>query len=203
MADSTRVRRRADLAKSDVSIARLLSDLGYHVRPDGGEREQQFSCDLHGDGHDSKPSARIYPDNTWYCFACDKMRDTIETVREVKDFGFMDAIKWLEERYDLKPVAWEAGDSGDYAPREKTQREQVSEHLDSTKTFEDDAHVLESWLDAITKDRDLPMEQTAAFWEAYDKLVYMVDKKLVPEPRARAAIWGIRTRIMKVLRGGP
>ena len=45
----------------------LLSSFGYRVRADGGDREEQFQCDLHGDGRDNKPSARFYPDNTWYC----------------------------------------------------------------------------------------------------------------------------------------
>jgi len=199
MADSTRLRRRADRVKTDINVARVLADFGYHVRPDVGDREQQFSCNLHGDGQDNRPSARIYPDNSWYCFACDKMRDTIETVREVKDLGFVEAVKWLEEKYHLDQLVWEGGD---YTPREKSQREQISDHLDSDKTFEDDVRGLEALLNPLTADRDLTMEQAAVFWEGYDKLVHAVDNKLVSEHRARAAILGIKKRIMEVLRGG-
>lgn len=198
MAGFSRTRRRADRVKTGINISRLLYDFGYQVRPDAGDREQQFPCDLHGDGLDNKPSARVYPDNSWYCFACDKMRDTIETVREIKDLGFVEAIAWLEEKYGLEPLPWEAAD---YAPEEKSEGQQLREHLDPDKTFEDDATILATLLDALTQDRDLSMQEVTAFWEGYDKLVYLVDKELIPEARARAAILGIKNRIMEALRG--
>lgn len=65
-----RAKQRADRIRADVRIIQILSDYGYNVNPDGGDREQQFSCDLHGDGSDSKPSARAYPSsNSWFCVA--------------------------------------------------------------------------------------------------------------------------------------
>jgi len=197
-APPSRTRRRADRVKADVSVTQLLFDFGYLVRPEAGDREQQFPCNLHGDGQDNKPSARVYPDNTWYCFGCDKMRDTIETVREIKGLGFIEAIQWLEEKYNLAPLPWEAGD---YTPREKSQGEQIREHLDPDKTFEDDKIILATLLEAVTGDRDLSMEEVTAFWEGLDKLVYLVGQELIPEVRARAAILGIKTRIMEALRG--
>ena len=201
MAAPTRIRRRADRVKTRIAITRVLSDFGYMVRPDAGDREQQFSCDLHGDGQDNKPSARVYPEtNSWYCFACGKSRDNIETVRENKNLGFVEAIVWLEKKYNLEELSWEAGDS---QPREQTQREQLTEHLDSDKSFEEDAAILKTLLDDLTGDRALPLEQLAAFWEGFDKLLYLEDKKLVPEVRARAAILGITKRIMEAVRGGP
>lgn len=48
-------------------ILELLAYYGYQVRSEY-HTEQQFSCDLHGDGNDGKPSARVYPDtNSWFC----------------------------------------------------------------------------------------------------------------------------------------
>lgn len=65
---SSRAKQRADRIRSEVPIIRVLADYGYHVNPDGEDREQQFSCDLHGSGQDRKPSARVYPStNSWYC----------------------------------------------------------------------------------------------------------------------------------------
>lgn len=51
-----------------VPISDVLTRLGYQVRTDGGHREQQFSCDLHGDSRDKMPSGRMYPEtNSTYC----------------------------------------------------------------------------------------------------------------------------------------
>ena len=67
-----RTQRRIDQIKARLSIAQVLMDYGYPVRGDNDEREEQFPCDLHGDGHDGKPSARIYPEsNSWYCVDVD------------------------------------------------------------------------------------------------------------------------------------
>jgi intein/homing endonuclease len=64
----SRAKQRADRIRQDIDIVQVLADYGYKVNPGGGDREQQFSCDLHGDGSDSKPSARVYPSsNSWYC----------------------------------------------------------------------------------------------------------------------------------------
>lgn len=64
----SRAKQRADRIREEVEIVQVLADYGYHVSAHGGDREQQFSCDLHGDGSDSKPSARAYPSsNSWYC----------------------------------------------------------------------------------------------------------------------------------------
>ena len=76
----SRSERRAERIRSEVPIERVLALYGYEVRTEGGSREQQFRCDLHGDGTDNKPSARCYPSsNTWYCWACNQSRDAIQT----------------------------------------------------------------------------------------------------------------------------
>ena len=129
---ASHLRRRADRVKKKVQIRQLLYDLGYRVRPDSGDREEQFPCDLHGDGRDLKFSARVYSDQ-WYCFGCDKSRDVIETVREKLDLGFSDAIQWLEKKYDLPPLPFE---SSDYI-RPATPQEEVIAGLPGDKTLGD------------------------------------------------------------------
>ena len=56
-----RTAKRLKQANS-VPISDVLVRLGYNVRTDGGHREQQFSCDLHGDTRDKMPSGRMYPE---------------------------------------------------------------------------------------------------------------------------------------------
>lgn len=201
MAGVSRTRHRADRVKKDVSISRLLHDLGYLVRPDAEDREQQFACNLHGDGMDVKPSARVYPDNNWYCFACGAMRDTIETVRQVKGVGFVEAIEWLENKYKLDPLPWSPDDLEDQRPRRKTPSEQITEHLNRDRTFEDESRFLLRILDRVTQERRLSMSETAAFWEGFDKLCHLKNQNLLSEKRAREAIAAIEKRISAALRG--
>jgi hypothetical protein len=64
----SRSRERADRINQHVDIIKVLYDYGYRIHMGDGGQEQQFSCDLHGDGRDSKPSARVYPESkSWYC----------------------------------------------------------------------------------------------------------------------------------------
>lgn len=71
MKTNTRLERRVARIHEMVRIDRVLESYGYRVAGNT-DREQQFSCDLHGDGMDSKPSARAYPDtNQWYCVDVD------------------------------------------------------------------------------------------------------------------------------------
>ena len=77
-----RAKDAADRIRAEVPIVDVLYGYGYAVHPDGEDREQQFSCDLHGDGADTKPSARVYPDGgSFHCFACGRSRDAITLVR--------------------------------------------------------------------------------------------------------------------------
>lgn len=65
-----RSKQRVERIKKEIPIIAVLASFGYQVRSDGGDREQQFPCDLHGDGQDNKPSARVYPDSQqFYCVA--------------------------------------------------------------------------------------------------------------------------------------
>lgn len=105
---SDRSKKRADRIRSEVSISDLLHDLGYRVHADPGGRQQQYACDLHGDGSDGKPSARVYPgSNSTYCFACGRARDPIQFVREKVGKDFFQALHYLEDKYGLAPLLWE------------------------------------------------------------------------------------------------
>ena len=103
----TRFTRRAERVHREVSILHLLNRLGFAVHPDEN-RDQQFKCPLHGDGQDSKPSAKAYPStNLWHCFGCPRTRNTISTVESAMRLDRIAAVKWLEESYGLPPLPFE------------------------------------------------------------------------------------------------
>lgn len=195
---ATRTKRRVDRIRADIPIAQLLSDFGYDVRADGGDREQQFPCDLHGDGHDNKPSARVYPVTAqWYCFACDRSRDAIETVKSKKGLKFGEALTFLEQKYNLKPLPWEEGDD-----KPMSVSEEIRRILKPDKTFADDIARLKAALDGITIDREFLMDDVLVFWEAHDHLVWLMEKGKITEYKARAVVLEIEHRLAKMLNDG-
>jgi hypothetical protein len=194
---SDRARAAADRIREHVPILRVLSTLGYDVREDGGDREQQFRCDLHGSGLDGKPSARVYPDsNSWYCFGCGVTRDPIETLRAKQDMNFWQAVKVLEQAVGLDPLPLDFGadEKGEDALHE------MREHMGRRTTYEDEEKRLKSLLDARTSDRDLPLGRLCSFWEAFDKVVFHVrgprgDGGVWTEGKGKLILAGLRDRI--------
>jgi len=200
MAES-HARARADRIREEIPIVQVLEDFGYNVRIEGGDREQQFPCDLHGDGHDLKPSARVYPDSeSFYCFGCDVTRDAIATVQAVEGLEFWDAIKWLETKYGLPPMRWEG-------PREKPTIDSVIAGLRHDRTFEDDLGRAYARLDRVTQDRALRLEELLAFWEATDKVAWHVQGSKGQgdgpwsEKQGRAVLAKLQERVLKALGG--
>ena len=194
------IRDHIDRINSEIPIVRVLADLGYGVRPDGAHREQQFSCDLHGDGRDGKPSARVYPDSaSWYCFACSKSRDAVETMRAKFGLDFMQAVRALEERYGLPDLPWD-----DERPPEAPDsiKGSVRHLLDTTKTFEEDLKTIRSSLEWATQERSLPMNVTLTFWEAVDQVAYKVEAEKMTEDVGRQVLFVLQGRVDKALEGG-
>ena len=174
-------------------MAELMLSYGYPIH--SGGREEQFSCDLHGDGRDSKPSGRLYPDsNSIYCFTCDKTRDTIELVREKEGLDFWAAVKRLEQKFNLPPLPW-LGDDEDSTESFT----QIQLNLETKTTFADDLHRLTKFLQNATKDRDLPLPELLAFWEARDKLAWLVAEKQVEEKKAQAVAEGLRQKVLTTI----
>ena len=164
----SRSERRATRIREDVRIDRVLAAYGYAVQIDV-DREQQFSCDLHGDGTDSKPSARCYPaNNAWYCWACARSRDAVQTVREKEGLGFLAALDKLERDYGLSPLPWEDGDN------EAAPKDPVSEVLDApyVDPVRDRA---ERYLKALTVERSEPLPKVLKLWEVFDRARVLED----------------------------
>jgi len=186
-----RNQRRQERIRIEIPITQLLSDLGYNVRPDGGSREQQFSCDLHG-GSDARPSARVYPDNSaWYCFAESKHRDAIRTVRDKLGLSYTEALKWLEEKYDLPFMPFEEDDQ-----QVSSFDVDLAKEIDPGRTYENDRARTAILLDNITDQRIFDASTTASFWEALDHLTYMVTKQQLNEVVALKALAKIREKLM-------
>jgi len=197
----SRAKRRADRIREEIDIAEVLQSYGYPVHPGGGS-EEQFPCDLHGDGNDNKPSGRMYPDsNSWYCFACDSARDSIQTVREKEGVNFWDAVKILEKRYNLPPLPWEDEDEEQRGQSKKANIEsQILEALSPDKTFDQDRALLHRQLDNLTKEQDLPMVATMALWEAYDKVCYFVQQEKLTELEGRRSIQQVKAKLQEKLK---
>ncbi len=195
----SRARQRADRIREQIPITRVLVEYGYPVH-DGYSNEEQFSCDLHGDGHDNIPSARVYPDsNSWYCFACDQTRDSIQTVREKEGMDFWPAVKLLEKRYGLKAMSYTEDADFERPPAEGLSKA-VSEAVTVDRTIEEAQRRTHKLLDGLTTDRDVPLTVLLGAWEGYDKVCYLVRKERVSEATAREALATIRTRVLEKLR---
>jgi DNA primase len=163
----SRSRKSAERIREEVPIIEVLADYGYDVDTRGGDREQQFSCDLHGDGQDSKPSARVYPDNNqFFCFACGRSRDVLALVMEKEALSFWDAIRKIEKRHGLSPLPWEP-DEEDATP---TPSKALEKALDTTETPEQALLRLDRFLQGLTTERSLGAVKCAGLWEAHDRI---------------------------------
>jgi hypothetical protein len=194
----SRAKQAADRIRAEVPIVAVLESYGYYVHADGGDREQQFSCDLHGDGTDGKPSARVYPDSdSWYCFACNLSRDAIQTVRAKEGLDFWPAVKSLEGRYGLPALPWVEDE-----PRAATPQEEVRDSLRHYRTWDDEKKRLTTLLDSVTQDKDLSMTITLALWEAYDRICWQVDdeKGDWSDGKGKDALVKLRDKVMEHLK---
>ena len=195
---ASRIERRKDRVKAEISIFKVLADFGYQIVEN--DYEQQFCCDLHGDGQDVKPSARVYSDNSWYCFACSEQRDSISTVQEKEELGFGDAIYFLERKYGLGKLPWE--DDDEVYQKPKT----FAEELDSTysKSAVDYPRAEKrvfAMLDGLTKDQSLPLETLLGLWDVYDKIAWSVFKELMSESKGSASQEKLREKILERVKG--
>jgi len=190
-----RSKDRADRIREKIDIVRVLYDYGYDIHPDADDREQQFSCDLHGDGFDNTPSARVYPEtDSWYCFACGRSRDAIQTVREKKGMSFWEACGLLEKNYGLPSLPW--SDSDEQREQVVTPQDEIREALKPHRTFEDELKRVRRQLDLATVDRDLSMSAVLGLWEVFDKINWAVRENVWEEGKGKVALAKLRSRVL-------
>ena len=188
---TSRSRRRADRIRSDIPMARVLADYGYAVNPDGGDREQQFPCDLHGDGRDGKASGRLYPSsNSIYCFACGRARDAVALTMEKEGVKFIDALDKLERRYGLPPMPDTGGDDDDdEGPRPESVADVLAER---PVPYDEASDRADRFLRRVTAARTLSMDATLRLWWEYDRARHGATNEGWSDAKASAAVDAVR-----------
>jgi hypothetical protein len=190
MAKVGRSRRRADRIRTAIPMARVLADYGYAVNPDGGDREQQFPCDLHGDGRDGKPSGRLYPaSNSMYCFACGRARDAVSLAMEKEGLKFVDALDKIERRYGLPPLPDDGSDDEDESDRPADIADALAER---PATFAEASDRTDRFLRRVTAARSLPMDATLRLWWEFDRVRHGATNEGWADDRAAAAATSVR-----------
>jgi len=189
VAKGGRSRRRADRIRSTIPMARIMYDYGYAINPDGGDREQQYPCDLHGDGRDGKASGRLYPSsNSTYCFACGRARDAIAFAMEKEGLKFNEALDKLEARYALPSLPHDANDDVD-----DDRPESIADALAiKPATFAEESDRTDKFLKRVTAARSLSMDTTLRLWWEFDRVRQGVSNEAWADDRAAAATASIR-----------
>jgi len=194
----SRTTRRKERVKKEVSIRQLLADFGYPVHVTSEDREEQFPCDFHGDGVDNTPSARVYTDNTVYCFVCDKTRDSIEVVREKLGIGFMEALDWLEKENGLPPLSFDPEDYEDTGP---TGEQELRASLVPEDPFVSIKARVQSYMNLATEERVLPLSVLVKYWDTFDRICYMVERGGVAEEKGKKTLWVLFLRFRREYEG--
>lgn len=163
----------AERIRKEISLCQVLVDYGYDVDIRAKGRGQQFSCDLHGDGQDSKASAHLYPkDDQFFCFACGRSRDAVALVREKEGLKFWQAVRVLEKRYGLDPLPWD----GEEEDRPETPSQILEDALNPKEKLPELQARVERYLLNLSRERALPPQRCAGFWEAFDRVqAFLID----------------------------
>ncbi len=190
----SRLRARADRVNQECDLGDLLQGYGYAVVPDR-QREQQFSCDLHG--VDNKPSARLYgANNTTYCWVCQKSRDPIAYVMEKENVNFREAIEALERRLGLPTLPWSDEDGDD----EEDPGDELDRIAHPPASYDAERGRVCKLLETLTKERDLDARTLLSFWEVLDRVDYGVARQNWGEKKGIEAVGQLRARLMERLR---
>lgn len=196
----SRAKEAADRIRSEISIIQVLHDYGYSVDPDGSDREQQFSCDLHGDGSDGKPSARAYPgSSSFHCFACGRSRDAITLVREKEGIEFWPAVKILESKHGLPPLPW----SGDSPSTNDGVGGKLDKILSSNKSLsvEQKFDRINSLISNAYKEEVVTPVECADLWAKYDKIDHYRNEESHQQQVLSGLLDALFEQIFKIVRG--
>jgi hypothetical protein len=139
----------------------------------------------------------VYPDSSsWYCFACGKSRDAIDTLREKSGLDFSKACTHLEKSYGLPPLPWAADD---YRPPSISN--DVSAVFTKSRSFEEESVRTRTFLETQTMEKILPMKALLGGWEALDKVIWLVDNDRCAKDKAINVLVSLREKLTERLKG--
>lgn len=96
-------------AREEIVFRDLVGDLLVRSRAGYDSGAKVISCPFHGS--DSTPSFQFYDqNNSAFCFGCpppvsNQAYDNISFVAKFFDINKVEALKWIERRYKLPPIA--------------------------------------------------------------------------------------------------
>jgi DNA primase len=120
------IRRRSDAVEQTYDTYDVLTENGIEI-PDRNT-DFQISCPFHGP--DRRPSARYYGSSSkphFHCYTCKFHAGPIDLYAKFKNVHFMDALKELERRFQIK------------VPRRPNYDEETKTRDKSTPNYKSDA----------------------------------------------------------------
>lgn len=164
----SRLTLRIRAIKANVPLLEILHKYGYSVNPQY-DQDQQFSCNLHGDGSDSKASARYYSEsNSTYCFGCGKIRSSVDYVSSLEGVSLSKACSMLEKAFGLDPIPFET---------EETNTKEEEKKINVKKTQEDFTEIKTKLLPLLQRIK----EERAISEEKFLRLLYLFFRHIETE----------------------
>lgn len=152
------MKNRIQNIKGKLNMTQLLSHLDL-LPYSGASEEFQMRCPFHG--KDSKPSARIYRDELFKCFACGAAYDIISFYSEYKKVGLKDACYLLEKQFQIH---WDySNDETEPSVRQRPVRTPTNREIPITDLI----RITEKQI--IERKRELGLEK-------YAKALYVLDR---------------------------
>lgn len=207
-------RARADNIKNQVSVHQILDFYDIPIRTQ--TQEVQFPCPLHGDGDDDHYSGRAYPETEGdpgghtYCWACHKSRDVIEWVRDKESLSFVEAMKFIENRFNITdvpniyeyfdPNANEDDDNdGDSRRQTKFDRE-LDRILSERDLNRDDLSFVERKIDRLVESQkqNLKMESVFRLYHTYDRVIYDINEGRVSASKAQDILSQLISKVNEI-----
>lgn len=178
------LKKRIESIKQRVKIRDLIRDYGLLPNQYCGD-EFQMRCPFHG--RDNTPSAHVYPDGHFHCFACHRHLDVIGFVQERESIAlFNNVLRHIEQRYNLPKIEIDELDSSSYLSSEAEDRK-------PKVTIEYEFNRTEKYIIAHKKALGL---------DKYAKLLFVLDEALKTE---RTDLMDkVRSKVMETVNGsGP
>lgn len=152
---SNLLKKRIDNIKSRIKIRSLIQDYGLLPNQYVGD-EFQMRCPFHG--RDETPSAHVYTEGHFHCFACHRHHDVISFFQEKEHIEKLsNALRALEQKYNI-PKIEEIEEDAEEIFSDEIEKPKVSVEYEFSRT--------EKFL--IDRKKQIGLEK-------YSKLLYVLD----------------------------